>query len=70
MCSRSGLTTYKNVLSQIDYWQLSGTDESLHTFSIGKQLETKSSHSQGHEMCDQQSLRSACAYAQSDQSIC
>ena len=25
---------------------------------------------QKHGMCDQQSLRSACAYAQSDQSLC
>ena len=47
MCLRSGRATYKNVLSQIDR-QWSGTDESLHTFSIGKQLETKSSHSPGN----------------------
>ena len=45
-------------------------DHRVIDFSVGKQYEQVAWDFQQCGMCDQQRLRSACAYAQSDQSLC
>ena len=64
MVSSIYIGLYVNIISQLIH-------ESIGKVCIGFPLHNYTSRGfQQSGMCDQQSLRSACAYAQSDQSLC